>query len=58
MVFSCVNETLRQKTALQGQSEGHYPCQYPKCKTGATQAVEILPHIRSPYNVFYSRTEN
>ena len=55
--FSCVYETNRQQTALQGQSERYNPCKYPKCKTGTMQAVEILPRIRSPDNVFYPRTE-
>jgi hypothetical protein len=36
---------------------GFDPCQCPKCKTGTMQAVEILPRIRSPGNVFYPRTE-
>lgn len=36
---------------------GYNPCQCPKCKTGTMQAVEILPRIRSPDNVFYPRTE-
>jgi hypothetical protein len=36
---------------------GFDPCQCPKCKTGKLQAVEILPRIRSPGNVFYPRTE-
>jgi hypothetical protein len=36
---------------------GYNPCQCPKCKTGTMQAVEILPRIRSPDNVFYPRNE-
>jgi hypothetical protein len=36
---------------------GFDPCRCPKCKTGSMQAVEILPRIRSPGNVFYPRTE-
>ena len=37
---------------------GYKPCQCPKCKTGTMQAVEILPRIRTPDNVFYPRTTN
>jgi hypothetical protein len=36
---------------------GYNPCQCPKCKTGTMQAVEILPRIRSPDNVFYPLNE-
>ena len=36
---------------------GFDPCRCPKCKTGKMQAVEILPRIRSPGNVFYPRAE-
>ena len=36
---------------------GFDPCQCPKCKTGKMQAVEILPRIRSPGNVFYPQTQ-
>ena len=32
------------------------PCQYPKCKTGIMQEVEILSRIRSPDNVLSPRT--
>ena len=55
--FTFFNETLRQHTALRGQSESYNPCKCSKCKTGTMQAVEILPRIRSPDNVFYPRTE-
>lgn len=34
---------------------GFDPCLCSKCKTGTMQAVEILPRIRSPDNVFYNR---
>jgi hypothetical protein len=37
---------------------GYNPCLCPKCKTGTMQPVEILPRIRCPDNVFYSRINN
>lgn len=37
---------------------GHHPCKCPKCKTGNMIHVGILPRIRLPGNVFYSRTPN
>lgn len=37
---------------------GYNPCRCPKCKTGTMQALEILPRIRCPDNVFYPRTTN
>jgi hypothetical protein len=33
-------------------------CRCPKCKTGNMQVIETLPPIRSPDNVFYTRTSN
>ncbi len=33
-------------------------CKCPKCKTGTMQAIETLPPIRSPTNVFFSRALN
>lgn len=33
-------------------------CKCPKCKTGTMQAIETLPPIRSPVDVFYPRTSN
>jgi hypothetical protein len=37
---------------------GFDPLRCPKCKTGTLYPVELLPRIRSPDNVFYSRTSN
>ena len=37
---------------------GYNPCLCPKCKTGTMQPVELLPRIRCPDNVFYSRINN
>jgi len=33
-------------------------CKCPKCKTGTMQAIETLPPIRSPVDVFFLRTSN
>ena len=33
-------------------------CKCPKCKTGTMQAIETLPPIRSPADVFYPRKPN
>ena len=33
-------------------------CKCPRCKTGTMQVIETLPPIRSPDNVFYTRTSN
>lgn len=50
-----LTETKQQRMV---RLTGFDPCLCPKCKTGTMQAVEILPRIRSPDNVFYSRTTN
>ena len=49
-----LTETKQQRMV---RLTGYNPCQCPKCKTGKMHAVEILPRIRSPGNVFYPRTE-
>ena len=49
-----LTETKQQRLV---RLTGFDPCQCPKCKTGIMQAVEILPRIRSPGNVFYPQTE-
>ena len=33
-------------------------CKCPKCKTGTMQAIQTLPPIRSPVDVFFLRTSN
>ncbi len=33
-------------------------CKCPKCKTGTMQAIQTLPPIRSPVDVFFSRTSS
>lgn len=50
-----LTETHRQRMV---RLTGFDPCRCTKCKTGTMQAVEILPRIRSPDNVFYPRTDN
>jgi hypothetical protein len=37
---------------------GYDNCKCPKCKTGTMQAIETLPPIRSPDNVFFQRIPN
>jgi hypothetical protein len=45
-----LTETRQQRMV---RLTGYDPCRCPKCKTGTMQAVEVLPRIRSPDNVFY-----
>lgn len=37
---------------------GFDPCRCPLCKTGMMHAIETLPRIRSPVNVFYPQVTN
>ena len=50
-----LTETRQQRTI---RLTGYNPCKCPRCKTGTLQFTEFLPRIRSPDNVFYSRTTN
>ena len=50
-----LTETRQQRTI---RLTGFDPCKCPRCKTGTLQFTEFLPRIRSPDNVFYSRTTN
>jgi hypothetical protein len=70
--FACVKETLAgslktkpdifQLTETREQRikrlTGFDNCKCPKCKTGTMQAIQTLPPIRSPVDVFYPRTSN
>ena len=47
-----LTETRQQRLV---RLTGYNPCQCPVCKTGTMHAIEILPPIRSPDNVFYPR---
>ncbi len=51
-----------QLTETRGQRvirlTGFDSCKCPKCKTGTMQVTEILPPIRSPVDLFFSRTVN
>lgn len=50
-----LTETRQQRIV---RLTGFDNCKCPRCKTGTMQAIETLPPIRSPDNVFYTRTSN